>query len=81
MNMFDMNSGTPFGSNFTLSLKSRPKSRPMSKQETEAGMDFARDDPNTVDWDGPDDPQCPRNWTARNRYTHTVLVSITALVL
>jgi hypothetical protein len=25
------------------------------------------DDPNEVDWDGPDDPHNPRNWSVRKR--------------
>lgn len=31
---------------------------------------------NTVDWDGPDDPQNPRNWSAWKRMTQVVLASI-----
>ena len=30
---------------------------------------------NIVDWDGPDDPQNPRNWPAWKRMTQVVLAS------
>lgn len=30
---------------------------------------------NLVDWDGPDDPQNPRNWPAWKRMTQVVLAS------
>jgi hypothetical protein len=30
---------------------------------------------NVVDWDGPDDPQNPRNWPAWKRMTQVVLAS------
>jgi hypothetical protein len=31
---------------------------------------------NVVDWDGPDDPQNPRNWPARKRMTQVVFAAI-----
>lgn len=31
---------------------------------------------NIVDWDGPDDPQNPRNWPAWKRMTQVILASI-----
>ena len=32
-------------------------------------------DSHIVDWDGPDDPQNPRNWSKAFRITHVLLVS------
>lgn len=32
-------------------------------------------DPNIVDWDGPDDPQNPLNWSAKLRYTNVAIIS------
>lgn len=32
-------------------------------------------DPTVVDWDGPDDPLNPMNWTQRRKWTAIVLVS------
>ncbi|SPO04281.1 probable MFS multidrug transporter [Cephalotrichum gorgonifer] len=37
-------------------------------------------DANTVDWDGPNDPAKPRNWSPRKRWAHIIIVSILALV-
>ncbi|KAI5364045.1 Putative major facilitator superfamily, MFS transporter superfamily [Septoria linicola] len=33
-------------------------------------------DPNIVDWDGPDDPSNPRNWTTKAKVTNTSLVIV-----
>ncbi|KAF1815011.1 multidrug resistance protein [Eremomyces bilateralis CBS 781.70] len=37
-------------------------------------------DPNVVDWDGPDDPANPLNWSRSLRIGHVVLVSILTLI-
>ncbi|OAL43343.1 MFS general substrate transporter [Pyrenochaeta sp. DS3sAY3a] len=39
------------------------------------------EDDNIVDWDGPNDPQNPMNWTVGKRYLHAVLISSIALVV
>ncbi|CAG9993097.1 unnamed protein product [Clonostachys byssicola] len=36
-------------------------------------------DPNIVDWDGPDDPATPRNWSNRYKLTNVVVVSLSVL--
>ncbi|EOD46647.1 putative mfs multidrug transporter protein [Neofusicoccum parvum UCRNP2] len=36
-------------------------------------------DPNLVDWDGPDDPTNPMNWPKSKRLGHVVMASITTL--
>lgn len=33
------------------------------------------DQDNIVDWDGPQDPQNPQNWTSKRRWTIIILVS------
>ncbi|KAI8219272.1 Pyrrolocin cluster transcription factor [Colletotrichum sp. SAR 10_86] len=38
-------------------------------------------DENIVDWEGPEDPQNPLNWSARLRYGHVVIVSLLSLVV
>ncbi|KAF2872339.1 major facilitator superfamily domain-containing protein [Massariosphaeria phaeospora] len=38
-------------------------------------------DENTVDWDGPDDPQNPRNWPLSKKYGHAAMVSAIALIV
>ncbi|KAJ0109637.1 hypothetical protein J7T55_014199 [Diaporthe amygdali] len=37
-------------------------------------------DANVVDWDGPQDPENPQNWTIVKKWTHIILVSLFALV-
>lgn len=36
-------------------------------------------DPDLVDWDGPDDPENPRNWSRRRKMLNTSLVSLSVL--
>lgn len=37
-------------------------------------------DPNVINWDGPDDPENPLNWTARRKWTNiAVIAGITVL--
>ncbi|KAI3336644.1 fluconazole resistance protein 1 [Xylariaceae sp. AK1471] len=38
------------------------------------------EDPNVVDWDGPNDPSNPLNWPARMRWIHIIVASLLALV-
>jgi hypothetical protein len=33
-----------------------------------------------VDWDGPDDPKNPRNWTARKSFGHVIIVAVLSMV-
>lgn len=37
-------------------------------------------DANIVDWDGPHDPNNPRNWTKGKKWAHIIMVSLFALV-
>lgn len=37
-------------------------------------------DPNVVDWDGPADPENPKNWASGKRWSHIVLVAALGLV-
>lgn len=41
-----------------------------TSQEKEKGKD-----PDLVEWDGPDDPENPRNWTFKKRWISTIVVS------
>ncbi|OQD69968.1 hypothetical protein PENDEC_c028G00550 [Penicillium decumbens] len=43
------------------------------------GKEEARD-PNIVDWDGPDDPENPLNWTAKRKVTATVSIALITLL-
>ncbi|ODQ79521.1 hypothetical protein BABINDRAFT_161912 [Babjeviella inositovora NRRL Y-12698] len=44
------------------------------------GTEFASLDPELVTWDGPDDPEHPRNWPLWRKWKVTVLVSLYTLV-
>jgi len=37
-------------------------------------------DPNIVDWDGPNDPANPPNWSGKMRWSHIIVISLLALV-
>lgn len=37
-------------------------------------------DANIVDWDGPQDPANPQNWSLRKKWAHIIMVSLFALV-
>lgn len=49
------------------------------KHEHEPETIGATEDPNIVDWDGPDDPANPRNWSKRKKMLNVVLVSLSVL--
>jgi hypothetical protein len=38
------------------------------------------DDPNVVNWDGPDDPANPQNWSAKKKTINVILVSSVTFV-
>jgi hypothetical protein len=60
------------------------KTVPLPDLESASGKpdlsDNNLEDPNVVDWDGPDDPSNPLNWPSRMRWSHIVVVSLLALV-
>lgn len=37
-------------------------------------------DPNIVDWDGPEDPENPMNWSSRQKVTAIGIVSVLAFL-
>ncbi|KAJ9165188.1 MFS general substrate transporter [Coniochaeta hoffmannii] len=50
--------------------------------EVETGKSEAVDetDPNVVSWDGPDDPQNPKNWTDKKKWTNVAILSILTVI-
>ncbi|KAI9875243.1 MAG: hypothetical protein M1830_008712 [Pleopsidium flavum] len=44
---------------------------PLEKRQTTRSVK----DPNLVAWNGPDDPENPKNWTMRNKWAATIVVS------
>ncbi|KAF2642459.1 MFS general substrate transporter [Massarina eburnea CBS 473.64] len=50
----------------------------MAESQKESRSVMSKED-NIVDWDGPDDPNNPRNWAPRKQYVHAVVVALIAL--
>lgn len=44
------------------------------------GANGKEKDPNIVDWDGPDDPENPMNWSRRKKITAIVIVAVLAFL-
>ncbi|KAI1170816.1 putative MFS transporter [Nemania sp. FL0916] len=71
-----------------MSTSSTPSSEKAAEPaELESGkstiaidQESKEEDPNVVDWDGPDDPANPQNWPGSKRWSHIVIVSLLALV-
>lgn len=40
-----------------------------------------REDANLVEWDGPDDPENPMNWSKRSKWTYTLVLSSMTLCI
>lgn len=55
------------------------KALPQEK-ETAVSQDPDDKDPNVVDWDGPDDPARPLNWTTRKKYANVLTVAALTLM-
>jgi hypothetical protein len=51
----------------------------IEKHDTEQVVDGPRD-PNIVDWDGPDDPENPLNWTKKRKVSATVSIALITLL-
>ncbi|KAI0852761.1 MFS general substrate transporter [Daldinia vernicosa] len=56
-----------------------------SEQDVEAGVDNCEitadeKDPDVVDWDGPDDPENPANWSDKKKWLNIAILSIMTLV-
>lgn len=49
-------------------------------EDKDVAVEILPADPNVVNWDGPDDPGNPLNWTAREKWTNVgLLAAITTL--
>lgn len=46
----------------------------------DGGEEFATIDPELVTWDGPDDPENPRNWSRKEKLLQTAIVSVYSLL-
>ena len=71
---------TPTSSNFEkeVDIEAGHHSEDFDKKEPE--IDKTEVDPNIVDWDGPDDPKNPINWSEKLKWANiTVIASVTFL--
>ncbi|KAL5592798.1 hypothetical protein FOBRF1_013106 [Fusarium oxysporum] len=48
--------------------------------DIETQRQFEKDDPDALDWDGPEDPDNPMNWPPRKRTAHIILIALVQLV-
>jgi hypothetical protein len=48
--------------------------------DVETQRQFEKDDPDALDWDGPEDRDNPMNWPSRKRTAHIVLIALVQLV-
>lgn len=61
-------------------LPSDSSERASDREKTEVKSEVQQQDPNIVDWDGPDDPENPLNWSTSRKTASIVIVSLTALL-
>jgi hypothetical protein len=59
--------------------KEDPAGEKYSGEKKDATANDAVADPNLVDWDGPNDPANPRNWSKKRKMLNTSLVSLSVL--
>ena len=59
--------------------RSPPAGEKDAATEEDLSADDAVADPNIVDWDGPNDPANPRNWSKRRKMLNVMLVSLSVL--
>ena len=55
---------------------------PVSSDEITTGKSKAtgETDPNIVDWDGPDDPQNPKNWPDSKKWLNVAVLSLLTII-
>ncbi|TDZ27904.1 Efflux pump radE [Colletotrichum spinosum] len=58
----------------------RSDSAPEASTTNPQQVKDADDDPNIVDWDGPDDPENPQNWPMKKKWLNIAAISILTLV-
>ncbi|KAH8077750.1 MFS polyamine transporter [Cristinia sonorae] len=62
-------------SNSIVVFKEKPEELDLPAGGINIGTGVRKQDVLVVDWDGPDDPENPRNWSASKKWAATVLVS------
>ena len=68
---YDLEGGQPRGNETGESYSQEDVERASEEEKIDV-----KKDPNLVDWDGPDDPDNPQNWTRSRKWVITVVLSI-----
>ncbi|KAK1716857.1 hypothetical protein CaCOL14_001285 [Colletotrichum acutatum] len=58
----------------------RPESRQEPEENAQDAAKEAHQDPNVVDWDGPDDPENPQNWPMKKKWFNIATISMLTFV-
>ena len=56
------------------------KQKPLGQDVPLQGADSEEKDPNIVDWDGDNDPEDPRNWSGKKKWTNAGLIAAFTLI-
>lgn len=51
-----------------------------SGNQEKAVVEETEQDPNIVDWDGPDDPENPMNWPEKKKWLNVAVLSILTII-
>ncbi|KAB8345950.1 hypothetical protein FH972_023002 [Carpinus fangiana] len=63
-----------------LNLGTLPSDAPQNNDLEQVTKEESPTDPNLVSWDGPDDPENPKNWPMRRKWTAALIVSAFTLI-
>jgi hypothetical protein len=73
--------GTPsVHSEITSQLDSVSYNQDIERKSGEAMQEIKTKDPNVVDWDGPDDPANPMNWSSKKKVAAIGIVSLITML-
>lgn len=75
--MFQTKDEAEFPNEDQLHVSTIPSSEQEPIREDQVGATIPKQEPNLTDWDGPDDPENPQNWSMSTRIYH---VGIPALL-
>lgn len=64
----------------TSSIQQRAGDEEKQQDNPTGSTDQSITDPNIIDWDGPNDPENPMNWTEKKKWTNIGLMSFITLV-
>lgn len=65
----------PVSSRTSTTISNREQDPEKAIHETVATEEINKDDANLVDWDGPDDPEKPLNWTKKKKWMNMMLIA------